>query len=394
MPNKATCSPWVDWVPGALNRRQVSQLSRLGLITTEGEHEIEIGACSIDLSLSARAFLMRNGSVKPSAETPYSTVLSDKTLATPLLQSREGSFLLEKGHTYVFKLRERLSNNLANAKIYGQATAKSSIGRVDVLARLIADHADTYESLDPGTLRRGSGELYLEITPITFDVKVRPGLQTSQLRLFYGSPKDSEIHGREICNTVLGPDANEPILTLNLAPVRIGGLEVSAFRARSDPRAGSVVRLWEKGTEIPWKYWSFVQCDKSQRIVIKPGKFYILRSSERLYVPSGVAIYCKASDETIGEMRIHYAGFVHPGFGTARRPDKGRGAPLIFEVRGHEVPANLCNGEKMANLVFYKMSTNDKEKSPYDRQTLKLSKIFKNWPLRLKCSKDGNVDPA
>ena len=102
---------------------------------------------------------------------------------------------------------------------------------------------------------------------------------------------------------------------------------------------------------------------------------------KRLRVPEGVAIYCKAIDETIGEMRIHYAGFVHPFFGVDRK-DGQRGTSLIFEVRGHQVDANIIHAEKLAILTFYRMSKDctekdkPKEDDDYNNQTLKLSGFF------------------
>jgi deoxycytidine triphosphate deaminase len=91
-------------------------------------------------------------------------------------------------------------------------------------------------------------------------------------------------------------------------------------------------------------------------------------------------------DETLGEMRIHYAGFAHPFFGVDRSDDK-EGTPLIFEVRGHNVKVNLTDGEKLARLVFYRMSEDCKEppkgaqkkQGDYNEQELKLSKLFKKW---------------
>ena len=115
-------------------------------------------------------------------------------------------------------------------------------------------------------------------------------------------------------------------------------------------------------------------------------------------MPAGIAIYCRASDETIGEMRIHYAGFVHPYFGL-RRSDKTKGTPLIFEVRGHQVQVSLADKEKMANLIFYRMSEDaeaptegEKGSDEYGDQDLKLSKFFNPWPKKLKRNSDGTVE--
>src|ERR1039458_4443353 len=112
----------------------------------------------------------------------------------------------------------------------------------------------------------------------------------------------------------------------------------------------------DNGTYIASEFWELIKSDEEQNtksITIKKNNFYILRSLERISLPPGVCIYCRAIDETIGEMRIHYAGFVHPLFGRER---KEWGTPLIFEVRGHDVEVTLTDGEKMAHLTFYRMS--------------------------------------
>ena len=84
-------------------------------------------------------------------------------------------------------------------------------------------------------------------------------------------------------------------------------------------------------------------------------------------------------DETIGEMRIHYAGFVHPYFGTVRTDNK-IGTPLMFEVRGHNVNVSLGHKEILAKLTYYRMSQEpDKSQPAYDNQELELSKLFAKW---------------
>ena len=147
------------------------------------------------------------------------------------------------------------------------------------------------------------------------------------------------------------------------------------------------------GKSDPCKYWRFWE-SSDNRLRIEKEQFYILRSKEKIAVPPGIAIYCRASDETIGEMRIHYAGFVHPHFGLQRK-DGSKGTPLIFEVRGHQVHVSLADGEKMANLIFYRMSKDSEAPDPandeYGNQTLKLSKFFAEWPDKLERDEHGNV---
>ena len=114
-----------------------------------------------------------------------------------------------------------------------------------------------------------------------------------------------------------------------------------------------------------------------------------------------MAAYCKAIDETIGEMRIHYAGFVHPFFGF-ERADGEPGTPLIFEVRGHDLDVSLIHREKLAQVTFYRMSedaskpprSDSGDKNEYNEQELKLSGYFEDWPPKLTIKDDGSVMPA
>jgi dCTP deaminase len=290
----------------------------------------------------------------------------------------------------LFTLREKLEKvtRLAAAGMYGQATPKSSVGRMDVLARLIVDHMDSYDGFEPHRLKDSTGDMFLEITPISFDVRVRPDDSLCQLRFIYGRPDDCELRGPQVAQTTLGHEArSDGSLSVDLETITIGKSEktrAAAFRTKDVIKQGAPFDLWKKADEQkpdPQDYWEPELADEqTRRIRIKVGSFYILHSKERIRVPSGIAVYCRAVDETIGEMRIHYAGFVHPGFGT-KRADSAAGTPLIFEVRGHDLDVSLNHSETMARLHFYRMSQDlDPEPSTYNEQTLKLSDFFREWP--------------
>jgi dCTP deaminase len=337
--------------------------------------------------------------------------IENRGLAKKIEKTTEGCYELERKHTYVFRLQERLEAALRNGGvIYGQATAKSSVGRVDVLARLIVDGMNTYECFDPAGLKDGSGDMYLEITPITFDVKVKANKSLSQLRFFYGRPEDVEIRAVELFHTVFGDSKHEDgSLTVSLSDATVGDVNGAtckgvAFRSKTSKPDRSHIPLWNCDQEDekpnPVDYWDIVVADENKRLLIENDVFYILRSKEKLFVPKGIAIYCRASDETMGEMRIHYAGFVHPYFGLYRE-DETQGTPLIFEVRGHQVRVSLADGEKMASLIFYRMSEDApgltaeeeiKEAEGYGSQDLKLSTRFRNWPKHIKRNNDGTVE--
>lgn len=391
----STTAPWKSerWLPGVLNFRQIQSLIDYGLIQNAKE-QVDSDASAIDLHLSAEVYEMLRGSVKP-FDRNYSKIIKDSYYAKRHVKEMDDSFLLKKEHCYVFKIQEELHPDvIGHSPFYGQATAKSSIGRVDVIARLIVDGMKEYEKFNPDEIT--TGEMFLEITPITFDVKVKEGESISQLRFCNGGYESSLITDEKFIRSIL----NVTTTTKNFATLSV---DVSNFEIKEGEFAAaycaksnltSVIELWGEKKYDPKEFWEKVQSKEvlnKKSITIRKNNFYILRSVERISLPEGVCIYCRAMDETLGEMRIHYAGFVHPLFGLKRQDNEG--TPLIFEVRGHNVDVLLTQEEILARLFFYRMSQNaeeprkksssTQEKSivnvSYGDQELKLSKFFKSW---------------
>lgn len=414
--------PWDDWIPGVLSRRQVEQLRDEGFLRPPNFTIDPRDESSFDLTLTGQGWQMIEGSVKPS-KSGYLTSLQDRHLVQELRPNDDGHYRLTRGQTYLFKVKESLVKEhipeMAAAQFHAQATARSSVGRIDVLARLVVDGSPGYEGFEAEHLKHSTGEMFLEITPISFNVLVREGVALSQLRLFYGRPDDVQIRGGALCRTAIRApnggmaDASmaDGSLSVDLSATRVGKMEnVVAF---SPKRVEKPVKLWNpidyhEEPQDPREFWERVQITKNKRLEIETDKFYILRSRELMRMPLGVAVYCRASDETLGEMRIHYAGFVHPKFGRNRKDNKP-GTPLIFEVRGHNFKVALEDGEKMARLLFYRLSADAPQDSPlplanapsgpvvrsegehmaspseakqpaYNDQILKLSSFFPDWP--------------
>lgn len=385
-------SAWLGWVPGVLSKRQVKDLCDSDLIRDVQNPDASVDESSIDLSLSNQVYHLTEGSVKPFSHAPYFDTLRRRSLLEPVTPDKD-IFVLKRLNTYLVRVREQLSRKLSNTRLFGQATAKSSIGRVDVLVRIIVDGMDGYDFYDSN--RATEGEMFAEITPIGFNVCIRPGTALAQLRLFYGDPRSAEIRGSEIHRTcILDPGRTRScsdaktgsagLLSVNLDPVPLGQQNISAFEGL--PKDSNTLNLWrepdERDRPNPRDFFCPLEATK-ERLVLCPGSFYILRSRERLSLPPGIAVYIRAIDETLGEMRIHYAGFAHPRFGYVR-DDSVLGTPLIFEVRGHDFPAVLLHGEKMARLTFYRMSepAEEAEEKPsgYNTQELSLSSIFAKYP--------------
>jgi dCTP deaminase len=375
-----------------LCKRQLDALIVEGYISDYQGSELEPDTSSFDLHLSKEGYVLPEGAVKPFGDR-FLNGLKQQKLVRSLEPDSSGVFILQPKQTHLFRVKERLVG-LAGSSLHGQATAKSSVGRVDVLARLIVDGMDGYESFSPRSLNESSGEMFLEVTSLTFPVRLRAGTSLSQLRLFYAEPTSCEVKGREAFGCFIKESTDiDGSLSVDLTPVDVMGQRVVAFAAKKPSDGSEPISLWKSPSRAdPTKYWRFVFADKRQRITLDEGSFYILRSREKLALPAGVAVYCRAIDETLGEMRIHYAGFVHPWFGR-NRSDGAMGTPLIFEVRGHDVHTSMNHGAKMARLTFYRMSE-DAGKGPpstYEGQKLKLSQFFQDWPASLAVDDQGNV---
>ena len=89
-------------------------------------------------------------------------------------------------------------------------------------------------------------------------------------------------------------------------------------------------------------------------LVLDPGEFYILASKEAVRVPADHAAEMTPFDPLVGEFRVHYAGFFDPGFGAAEAG--GAGARAVLEVRSHDVPFILEDGQAVGRLVYEKMA--------------------------------------
>ncbi len=365
-----------DIRPGVLNKKQTRILWQNRHITNLKPTRIDLS--SLDLHLSRQAWKMK-GSVKPSMETTCDEIIKkhqDEHIDLERLKT------LQVGTTYMIQIEEELK--LPKGKGFcGRATGRSSIGRLDVLTRLMVDRCDYYDKVPPNY----NGLLYLEVTPITFPIKVKRGHSLNQLRLFKGEPSLSELHKDQIelfGALILDEKGKKKEigtisqLRVNLSPDK--KTKVSAFQALKDEdnkhRAINIGR--RKGSYDPKGFWTDIVLKDGEPLEIKKELFYILRSKERFRLPKDVAVSCRAITESLGEIRIHYAGFVHPFFGWP----SSKGTPIIFEVRGHNVSTFLRDGATLANINFHRMSEvaiRPKKKGDYDDQELKLSKYFKDW---------------
>ena len=133
-------------------------------------------------------------------------------------------------------------------------------------------------------------------------------------------------------------------------------------------------------------FWEAVYSRRGEGIVLDPNDFYILASREAVVVPPDHAAEMLPYDTFVGEFRVHYAGFFDPGFGAPETG--GAGSRAVLEVRSHEVPFLIEDGQIVGRLVYERLITRPDKLygspigSSYQRQGLALSKHFKKFTLR------------
>jgi len=352
----------------AFDKKQIS--------ATEPLLDGQIQPASLDLRLGARAWRIQASFLPGRGQTVMDKIDKFSMYELDLTQGA----VLETGCVYIVELLESLA---LPESLSATANPKSSTGRLDVFTRLITDGAVEFEAVAAGY----NGPLYAEISPRTFSVMVRKGSRLSQLRLRRGMQiLDDAGHAdlQERHQLVRFDDEtivsiNDGIgLSVNLVPQEKTGLV--GWRARKHaglidvdkPASQPAARFWEAVTEADLFKGG---------LVLNPDEFYILASQEFVIVPADYAAEMRAYDTRVGEFRAHYAGFFDPGFGMAEIGATPTRA--VLEVRSHDVPFLIEQGQTVCRLVYEPMSARPKQLygaagsgSNYQSQGLKLAKHF------------------
>src|SRR5690606_16150916 len=84
-------------------------------------------------------------------------------------------------------------------------------------------------------------------------------------------------------------------------------------------------------------------------LILEPEAFYIFASKERCRIPGHLAAEMVPYDTGSGELRTHYAGFFDSGFGGLKTEG---GARAVLEVRSHDVPFLIEDGQTFFRMVF------------------------------------------
>ena len=347
-------------------------------------HEIEavaeitddqIQPASLDLRLGAVAYEVP-ASFLPG---PRSTVREKvEALAMQRIDLSNGA-ILGQGHIYVVELMERVT---LRKRVSAIANPKSSIGRLDVLVRLVTDHGIEFNQVPD----RYRGPLYAEIAPRTFSIRVRQGSRLNQLRIKRGSPPSTDTAMRRLNEEVgLLDIALQPRQVKNGIPLTVdvkdGPNGIIGYKAK---KSAGLIDIDKVNAYEITDYWDPVYPRRNGGLILDTGDFYILASREAVRVPISHAAELVAYDTLVGEFRVHYAGFFDPGFGAMEA--RGEGSRAVLEVRTHEVPFLIEDGQVVGRLFYERLIATPHRfygegiGSSYQRQGLKLSKHFKTHP--------------
>lgn len=371
-----------DTGDGILPWQEIKRMVETGRVSASPDvPDSHIQPASLDLRLGPKAYRVQGSFLKGRSATLLTRVqeLTDDTIDL----TQQMPPLLERGVVYIIPLLERL--NLP-PDVYGIANPKSTTGRLDIFTRLITECGDEFDKVP----KKYSGELYLEVSSRTFPIRLRHGMRLNQLRFVQGH--SDRLHNgalRELAKRhplVYTPDGHPTAhhigdgieITVDLTG---DGHSPVAYKAKAK-ESQRAIELDKVNHYDPADYWEAIPKPKRGYIILDTNGFYLLASKSRVSIPLTHAAEMVAYDASLGEFRVHYAGFFDPGFGFGADGEI-HGTTAVLEVRAYEVPILLEDNHLVGKLQYYPMASAPRRiyglniGSFYQRQGLALSKQFK-----------------
>ncbi|MTI87921.1 MAG: 2'-deoxycytidine 5'-triphosphate deaminase [Balneolaceae bacterium] len=389
---------------GILPVQKLKLLHELGIITSDPDHPIQENQFqpnSIDLRLGKKAYRVRC-SFLPENETVQAKVDRLEQYSFSI----EDGAVLEQNCVYIIPLLEELRLPESNKSIQkglfngteeatdvklgsienlsAKANPKSSTGRLDVFTRVITDYSHRFEEVTPGY----EGNLYLEVVPKSFSIKVQTGQRLNQLRVRHGFEvlSDQDLLRIHASDPLLFNEEHNPVsmekIKVNqglFMSVQLKGKEgeVIGYKAK---KHNNYIDLRNIDHYEVNEFWEPIYARKEDQFILEPEAFYIFASKERIRVPAHLACEMMAYDTGSGELRTHYAGFFDSGFGGSA---KDKGARAVLEVRSHDVPFMIEDGQTLFSMQFEPNAEHpdfvygEEIDSNYQGQELRLGKHFK-----------------
>ncbi len=330
---------------GAIPRQLLRDMCEAGYIKNASPECLQ--PSSLDLTLSTECYRMR-GSYLPRPHETVHDIISHGALYKHNLENP-----LEVNGTYLIRLHESLA---LPQGLHALASSKSSTGRINLRTRLLADGVARFDSLPAGY----RGELWIEIIPKSFPVKLHPADRLNQLRLFYGDAQLSSLEhtllydkygllrdtrGARIPAT---PEIVGRGITLT---IDLSSEEIIGYRARPTPNAILNTARYNHNAK---DFFEPVAKPHDGELVLQHGSFYILATKEKIIIPPMHAAEMAAYDSTKGEFRSHFAGFFDPGFGLATI-EQEKGWVAVLEIATHDHDFILRDAQPICLMTYERM---------------------------------------
>lgn len=316
-----------------------------------GIDECHVNPASVDLPLSNEGYRLEATFMPRRGETVRSL------LEAPGVNPRKISFdqQLEVGVNYIIRIDAQIK---LPEGVYGYGNPKSSIGRNNLLCRLVADGVRLYDALKP---TGWSGELWVLVRPDSYPIALRPGETLSQLRLFTGNTILDNL------NIELEFDRQQ-LLFSGSSPIPFQDAEVeddgAVLLSLNFDRPGwvchnssSVVDFSKRDNKK--EDWYEPVKTRNGALYLDEGCFYILCTEEHVVVPPHLSAELRPIDLRFGEFRAHAAGYIDPGWGYGKN-GKMKGQRITLEVIPFE-DLVFRPGQIVSKLRYERMSSTPHE---------------------------------
>jgi len=336
---------------GAFPSQFIRKMIESEEIINAGENNVQ--PAGVDLSVSEEGYRMK-GAFLPRKNESAREIIKEESLYKIDLNNP-----LEKNGIYLIKLNESL--NLPE-NIFAFSSPRSSVGRVDLQTRLIVDGYSRFDSVPAGY----KGELWLQVIPKSFLIKLNFKDRLNQIRFFNGEAKIGCQEMKKIYSEQkllfdenselaspgekISRDSNGGIvMNINLAGEKSNGI-VGYKNLLID----CVLDFSKKNYYNPDDFFEPVYAPKNGKLILEKESFYIFSTKEYVRVPGNLASEMIAYDIYNGEFRSHYAGFFDPGFGYGKNGEiKGRQA--VLEIRSYENNFIFRDGQPICRMNFEKL---------------------------------------
>lgn len=336
---------------GTLPIQGIRRLIDQGQLTCPSP-ERQLQPASLDLTMSAEAYSVP-GSMLPLVNEGVRDLVRQYARRTLDLRQPE---IFVRGQVYVVRLQEQVS---FPATVAAYCNNKSSTGRIDLQTRVLTDGYPRYDWIRPGY----DGELWIEVIPKSFDVRIRAGDSLNQAIFFEARdivsgeglrqlhqdrpllyrPDGSPLSNRD---PALASAPDGVLMTLDLDQPVVGYVAKKCFRPIDIARVAA---------HSPALFFEPIPAPADGALFLSREAFYIFSTYEYISVPPDYAVEMLPYDTGAGEFRAHYAGFFDPGFGYGVAGEL-RGTPAVLEVRPYEDDLIVRHRQPVCKMAYERLT--------------------------------------